>query len=130
TFGRVIGNLIGNLIFLIPLFGVFAGGLSMSRSKKAKPRNLSNYKIDKTSYSRDIPAGGYLPTIYNFYKYSANAKYNDLMSAYLLLWLNKGYINVEEVDKKGVFFNNKEVEVVFTGVEPELKDNSERKLWT
>lgn len=129
SFGRIIGNLFGNLIFLIPLLGIFAGGLSKSRSKKAKPRNLSDYKIDKTSYARDIPAGGHLPTIYNFYKYNANAKYNDLMSAYLLLWLNKGYINVEEVDKKGVFFNNKEVEVVFTGVEPELKDNSERKLW-
>lgn len=125
----VIVNFLRDIVFLIPLLGIFAGGLGLSRTKKAKPRNLSDYKIDKTSYSRDIPAGGHLPTIYNFYKFNGNAKYNDLMSAYLLSWLNKGYISVEEVDKQVLFFNNKEVQLVFTGVEAELKDLSERKLW-
>lgn len=95
-----------------------------------------NYRYGKTGNKvrKDVPNFREIPCnkdIMRAYfvaeKYNLNNKKTDLLGAILLKWLKNGNVRVEKVDKKGIFKNKVEDNIIF--INPPTDIELESKLY-
>lgn len=102
----------------------------------ARNTKIDNYRYGETGNKvrknvpnfRDIPCNKDIIRAYFVAeKYNLNKKKTDLLGAMLLKWLKNGNVRVEKVDKKGIFKNTVEDNIIF--INPPTDIELESKLY-
>lgn len=102
----------------------------------ARNTKIDNYRYGETGNKvrkdvpnfRDIPCNKDIIRAYFVAeKYNLNKKKTDLLGAILLKWLKNGNVRVEKVDKKGIFKNKVEDNIIF--INPPTDIELESKLY-
>lgn len=125
---RVLSAFAPILRILIP-FAIFSffGNMIRKANDKSKPKNVKEVSIDDGYYFREPPLDNNLPSIYEFNEYIADSKFEDILTAYLLKWINDGAVIINET-QTGRIFKKDTVTIEFLK-EPNLIYQSEKYIY-
>ncbi|MDR0314788.1 MAG: DUF2207 domain-containing protein [Oscillospiraceae bacterium] len=127
-FGGIIIIPIGFFLFVINRInknrkGISSGGLNSSSVR------LTKKQIANIDYSRDIPFDGSLLASFKAFDMSGRLPSDGaIISAYLLKWIQKKHITIEETEKKGILKTKKQPTIIFNSNE-DILSGAEYELY-
>lgn len=114
--------------FILPLLGIITAISGVVASRRASiPRNLKEVKISKGDYYRQPPLDDHLPALSLFNGFLNKSKFEDMISAFMLKWINEGAIEIQD-SKVGLIFKRQSINIKFIK-NPEFSYTSERELF-
>lgn len=112
--------------FLGPTFSIFAFILMIIGVKifsKSSPKKLSMPLDSDVDYYREIPYDNFLET-----EYITDSSVSDIISAYIIKWINDQKLN-DDVEEKGFIFKKNQLSLRILTQKNSSKDVLEQQLW-
>lgn len=125
TPNMIVGN-IGNIFFSTTMFGMIMAFIARKFSKNTRSAKLNVLPREKDvdGYYRDVPYEDFALTYY-----LTETDVSNLMSAYILKWINAGMLK-DDVEEVGFIFKKDQLALKLLRTDlPYSADSNERTLW-